>query len=648
MNWVLLALWSAAAALEVTGDIVAAPRALEENATESESTTTTTTTTLNPAFLCSAEGTACSCATLPDCAWQTYAGGSGGICFYVPNWIGGPLVDCDLCPSQAHCPDALCAQIQDPCDCVYSPHICRWDVPTDQCLARTGFTSTPCSACPTQNGCDSTPPEVNSYSPVHGRVHGSDVLTIRLEFSEQITWCHLGPAGIKFEVDGVAYDVPSSEMSISSHVFYADVTSIMLSLDHRNNRRCGLVVPSGVVCDLSLMPYSGLSSGSYYFWISDTQAPMIYRFLPENNAQGVALDVVVSIDFSEPIVLGPSHLEVGLSRLESDLQGTVALQPVSWPLEPPGVTLYGSSTLHIRLDGKLAAGEVYSLSLPPSAVADTSGNQFAGLSAEIYIFRTAFPTVIGGSSDSDSGSLVLNVILVISSIVAVTFCCVVGCRLMYAHGDVQHYPQYLERSEKRGPTASPTHVAPEGSHWAYQAPADSWAQASRAAQAGGQGKVHPTGSHDAQAKFQPGYYAKRMGGTSGRGPFGSSAPPGSSPPPGSSAATGQASNRANGKQNGPAPPGACGQPGTAGSGQQSGPSPSQAPLSAAPQDALLPEVKAVQSRMREAMDKTLEVRKKLYKELMLQYHPDKNNNANAKEVFQYINSARGWFLHDAS
>jgi len=60
-----------------------------------------------------------------------------------------------------------------------------------------------------------------------------------------------------------------------------------------------------------------------------------------------------------------------------------------------------------------------------------------------------------------------------------------------------------------------------------------------------------------------------------------------------------------------------------------------------------PEAEVVQQRMRELMDEALPVRKKVFKELMLEYHPDKNKDAHATEVFQLINNARGWFLSAA-
>lgn len=55
-------------------------------------------------------------------------------------------------------------------------------------------------------------------------------------------------------------------------------------------------------------------------------------------------------------------------------------------------------------------------------------------------------------------------------------------------------------------------------------------------------------------------------------------------------------------------------------------------------------MKAVERRLHETMDEPIAARRKLFKELLVEYHPDKNSSAHAKEVFQYVNNARSWFL----
>lgn len=52
----------------------------------------------------------------------------------------------------------------------------------------------------------------------------------------------------------------------------------------------------------------------------------------------------------------------------------------------------------------------------------------------------------------------------------------------------------------------------------------------------------------------------------------------------------------------------------------------------------------LERRLRELMGRPLAERKKFLRELMLEYHPDKNKDSSATEIFQFINSSRGWFL----
>jgi hypothetical protein len=57
--------------------------------------------------------------------------------------------------------------------------------------------------------------------------------------------------------------------------------------------------------------------------------------------------------------------------------------------------------------------------------------------------------------------------------------------------------------------------------------------------------------------------------------------------------------------------------------------------------------KQIERRMRDAMDAPLADRKKLLKELMFEYHPDKNNAPDAKQIFQTINASKSWFITES-
>lgn len=55
-------------------------------------------------------------------------------------------------------------------------------------------------------------------------------------------------------------------------------------------------------------------------------------------------------------------------------------------------------------------------------------------------------------------------------------------------------------------------------------------------------------------------------------------------------------------------------------------------------------LREVEKRMRDLMDSPAAERKKVMRELVLEHHPDKNSDPYAKDMFQFINASKGWFL----
>lgn len=73
----------------------------------------------------------------------------------------------------------------------------------------------------------------------------------------------------------------------------------------------------------------------------------------------------------------------------------------------------------------------------------------------------------------------------------------------------------------------------------------------------------------------------------------------------------------------------------------------QAPVAQDEPDSEIKRLKMqVERRLRGCMEKPVAERKKVLRELMLEYHPDKNNEEHAKDIFQFINASRGWFLKE--
>lgn len=59
---------------------------------------------------------------------------------------------------------------------------------------------------------------------------------------------------------------------------------------------------------------------------------------------------------------------------------------------------------------------------------------------------------------------------------------------------------------------------------------------------------------------------------------------------------------------------------------------------------LSPKAASVLRQMQDGLREPLHVRKQTFRELLLEYHPDKNQSFDSKEVFQVVNASRVWFL----
>ena len=129
---------------------------------EAASTTVTTTRTTDP---CPSATTACECAAGLVCVWKPYAQG-GGVC---ENIGTQGAIDCFLCPQQEHCATITCPGIMSACSCAASAG-CAWDDLAYGCVSSL-VSSTSCTACPTQAGCDVDPPQLVSYFPQPGGGH---------------------------------------------------------------------------------------------------------------------------------------------------------------------------------------------------------------------------------------------------------------------------------------------------------------------------------------------------------------------------------------------------------------------------------------------------------------------------------------------
>jgi len=627
-------------------------------------TVTTQTATLGP-DPCPQATTACECAEAEICGWRAAAGG-GGNC---ENMGTKGHIDCHLCGTQPHCLASNCPMFSTACSCAHTDG-CRWDVTSSSCVAKISF-GTPCEACPSQTGCAVEVPEAVSYNPANeGKHNGGTSLTIVIWFNDDMRWCSNSYAmgdEVKFWCDGsvLEHHVPRQYVSFATSTMMVDMDWVLQTFTLTTGRTCGLSIGQGKICDQDEVAFNGISRGSYSFLLTDQEAPVCIDFdAMEGYGYEVPLDGSVNMMWSEPVKLNSNPPQATLSQLEYvDGAGTTAVvNSVTFAVEAPDVEIVSASKLSIRMSGKIRSGLLYSLEMPGGAVLDVSGNPCLNVA---YRFRAAVDsrewteTATNTPAGTSVGLVILIVLVVVTCMVVIGVTVVRLYKLNAArftfnltsddgkrpqYKTVQSQPIPVGAGMKPEPTFANASAAAENAYRAAAAAADrirqdqeneeggtnakpgtayAWARPSQKADKGSatsSGNASGSGPRAAaQAKVYPGREAFNSGAKrrSGSEPSGSKEKPRSQ--------SGDAGAKASGSAGASPPP--------------------KAPV---PQEDsnVSPEVKAIEKQLRAMMDKPIADRKKAFKELLVEYHPDKNSATHAKEVFQYVNNARGWFLVD--
>jgi len=561
-----------------------------------------------------------------------------------PGGISG--VDCFLCPDQDHCPTRTCALEATACGCAALQE-CRWETETNSCTMRIGA-GTPCSACPTQEGCNYNPVRALSFQPRQGSTHGGEKVVISITFNVPLAWCDFSGPAVRFWCQGSAsiWQVSREHLSLDRERLKADVSHVAQELSRTGTRTCGLIIASGAVCDEQLVSFSGLPKGDYEFNLRDGILPTIVAYNPRHSATGVALNGAVKLTFSEPIKAGADHLQVRLSRLETDRSGTsIAVETELLPLQRPQVFVE-DATLTVQLDGIVQPGRLYTLELPAGLVVDLAGNEFSGLPAQRYTFRASTGAVRTAAPSADNSPPIVGIVLGVTGAVLVVAVLMLLAHRLMRFGDCFRADKASARSvpgvatkpnapRKQQPqTGSSAHNREVPGAWADPSDA-SGAAASRQPQPQVQ-RVRPAPeAHAASSAATPQQQQQQQ--------------QQQRPQPQQQKEQAQKQQPQHQQHKGPTDrwsgPGHARRQaearGTATGAQQQQ---SQQPQPDAVGPTAPPELKAVEKQMRASMGDPIAVRKKLFKELMLEYHPDKNHQAHAKEVFQFINNSRGWFL----
>ena len=474
--------------------------------------------------------------------------------------------------------------------------------------------------------------------------------------------------------------------------------SVLLNAQFTELRQCTLAIGAGVVVDRSDVPFTGLQQGLYIFNLGDTVEPQLVQFEPSNGKADVTPGAAVTFTFDEELVLMNGAKLITLYELtqgESAVRGGAIAE---FQMSSPQVSV-SLRALKIELVDLTKAGMEYSIDLPDDALSDISGNIFPGLPSGLYTFRCTGVAIVPSPLNDGSLQEFYPVFMAAGAVFVMGPVCLMLWRLSRLR-KVKHLHKPSSISPQTLPPGSPKdlrededfedeldHSATFASTWsfgnksehsgvdeAHESSGRSWAQKVKSPQSpqaqwqgafvkssvarkglAGAGAAAATLNKDRKLgpRYGPG---PAPGPTPGTGQTGdaskdhkksfskqrsassnnlgsSSAKPGTPFKEGTSNTSNQAGNQSNSQ-----------------SGNQSGgqSKSKQAKSDAADFSGDTAEVKAkklaIERKLRDMMQSPLADRKKALRELMLEYHPDKSADPNAKEVFQFINASRGWFV----
>lgn len=565
-------------------------------------------------------------------------------------------VACALCPSQSRCNNDVCRNMPTPCSCVISRWNCAWKF--GSCVARIpGTIDNSCEACPSQEQCqasttqtqgptttEATELTVVAFDPPNGGSLQGAQPEINLHFNSRVDWCAAFPDGLPASTRGVVFGCDrfpyaqlfrgSLERKDEGMRIRVRVSDLLDGTTISGVWRCSLELPPDLLCGARGLVFPGVQKSDYSFSMSDGVPPSLVAFQPRNQADSVALDGKAVFTFSERVLLkDPPDQVASLMRIDANkrILGTHA---VGIRLRPPDAIVEGTR-LTLSLEGSLEAGRLYTLSLPEGAVDDVAGNKFAGLPAAMYTFGTVAAEPRQEASGSEVGQDLPDFAMM--GVFVGAFCVfVLGVVAFWKACQIHSSRKQMRRVHPDGFEYSPESPTATARAQARVSYAEIYKQQQPSS---GQPKVWapfgntPTTGGPVNANSNAGNMRSGQQSRAASAPSRASARQQQQPAAKASSASGPAAAKGRSSASAKGASHASGQPRTS----------QQVPAKV---EQLCPEAKAVEARLRNSMSEPLAARKKILKELLVEYHPDKNDQAHAKEVFQFVNNAKAWFLCD--
>jgi len=635
---------------------------------------------------CSSTEAPCTCAGIIGCEWVTDSNGNS-FC-----QEGRGRVPCSACSAQEHCAATSCAGLTSPCSCAYSVLGCHWVPNRLRCFDGTS-PGTPCSACATQNHCN--PPEIRTYFPAAGtQLRVPEHNDIEINFNRAVVIKRVGSVSYKCTGQELPFYVPWEDVRSSSDTGILISISVLLKAEFSSLRTCTLAIGAGVVADRSDVPFTGLPQGLYSFTLGDTVSPQLIQFEPLNGKSDVTPGTAVTFTFNEDLVILAGNNFITVYEL-TDAGGQVRGGAIAEFRMSSSAVVVSARTITVELAQLTKAGLEYSIDLPVDTISDEAGNRFQGLPSGAYTFRCTGVSFIESPLNDGSLEEFYPVMMAAGAVFVLGPVGLMLWRLSRLR-KVKHLqirpssisPQTLPPGSPKGlqedimdsdeldhsatfastwsfgnrseHNVADDHMDSSGRNWAHKVKGPQSPQSPQAQWQGAfvKSSVARKGMAGAGAAAATLNRDRKVGNLGGSGRFGP-APErsdstkdlnGKSHSKRSSSTNNPAGNSSSAKQTPPKEASHNNQSSQSHSQSNSNQEQSSKPKVDASADmsgdsaALKAKKLAIERKLRDMMQAPVAERKKALRELMLEYHPDKSSDEHAKEVFQFINASRAWFL----
>jgi len=194
----------------------------------------------------------------------------------------------------------------------------------------------------------------------------------------------LTPSGGNQANPNVLISVDSAEVTVSN---YSVIIQPSTPLDDRGTKTFSLSMPGGVIKDVGDHLFGGISGNTYHFTVNDTSTPITSSFIPLADAVSQPKDTDIKITFDEDIQAGTGY--VVLTPSGGNQQNLPLIVTVSdAQISTSGATV----TINPTYDLDDRGGKLWDITMGAGVFLDTTGNEFAGITASTYKFGVADST----------------------------------------------------------------------------------------------------------------------------------------------------------------------------------------------------------------------------------------------------------------